>query len=955
LTPRRRLFWIWIIFGMLGSALMPAGSVHALQVAQTPDPSQRARVLFDNMTAEERVGQLFLVTFRGRDVTTKDSKILDLIANRHIGGVVLRAANDNFTSANTVLEDVLKLNLDMQTARWTASQKTVRSPAGYTYTPRYVPLLIGMAQEGDLYPNDQLLSGLTALPSGMALGATWDPKQAERVGGVLGNELSVLGFNLLLGPSLDLAESPEAEGVADLGVRVLGGNPFWVGELGRAYIRGLHQGSKQRLAVVARSFPGVGEADRPAEEEVGTVRKTLDQLKQTDLAPFFAVTGNAGSTDAMTDGLLVSNIRYQGLQGGIRPATRPLSFDTAALDQLLALPDLARWRQAGGVVVSDNLGSAALRKFYESTGQTFDPRQLARSAFLGGSDLLYSDNLQAPGDVDSYATLTTVLDFFIQKYREDPAFAQRVDLSVQRILALKYKLYGDFTLDTVNSSATRLKEVGQSQQVVFDLARQAVTLIHPTQAEISQVLPRPPELRERMLFLTDVVTYRQCNSCPTQSALAVDALQNVVARLYGPRAGGQINPANLFSYSFLDLKYYLDESKDKIPAGLDDNLKLADWVVVALVNTNSTRPEAQAFRQLLSKRPDLLRNKKIVVFTFNTPYGLDATDISKVNAYYALYSKTLPFIEVAARILFQELTPGGALPVSVPGAGYNLQDALAPDPGQVIALEVDLPVVTATTPQAVTGTPRPGVTPSATPTVVPTVKMGDMLPLRTGVIYDHNHFPVPDGTLVKFIFTPAGSEGGVMQQINAITLGGIARASYRIQNGGSLEVRVISEPALTSQQLRLNISLSGTVAITAVIPTLTFTPTPSPTLTLTPTPTSTFTPTSTPLPPPPPKPGAGDWFLSLLVAWGMGGVAFWAGRTISSLRWGVRWGLLTAVSGMFAYTYLIVGLPGGKNILDASGMVALVWLTLLGALLGWLAGFAWREWAERDKKKVKIG
>ena len=56
------------------------------------------RAVFQKMTAEERIGQLFLVTFTGTDTTDK-SQIYDLIVNHHVGGVVLLAANDNFEAA----------------------------------------------------------------------------------------------------------------------------------------------------------------------------------------------------------------------------------------------------------------------------------------------------------------------------------------------------------------------------------------------------------------------------------------------------------------------------------------------------------------------------------------------------------------------------------------------------------------------------------------------------------------------------------------------------------------------------------------------------------------------------------------------------------------------------------------------------------------------------------------
>ena len=941
----QRLIWIGIIAALVIASLLPVKPAEAGSLFQATDPLQRAKTLLAKMTPEEKVGQLFMVTFRGRDVTSKDAKVLDLVKNRLVGGILLKSANDNFTGSQGTIEEVYRVTSELQKARWSASQTTLRNAFGFSYTPQYIPLTIAVSQLGDQYPSDQILSGLTPLPSEMALGATWNAKQVERAGVVLGDELAALGINVLLGPALNVAENSSADTENNLGVQAFGGSPYWVGEISQAFIRGVHQGSGKKLAVIPQNFPGIGAADRASENELATVRKSVEQLKASDLVPFMAVTGNAGSVEAMADGLLVTSNRYQGWQGAIRPNTKPLSFDTAALDQVLALPELARWRQnSNGILISEDLGSQAIRKFYDSTGQSYDPRQVARSALLGGCDLLYADNLTALGDADSYTTFLKVLDFFVQKYREDPAFAQRIDASVLRILTLKFKLYAEFALDNVVPSPSEMTVIGTSQQVTFDLARQSVTLVYPPQAELNQLLPRPPDLRERIVVLTDLVTYRQCSQCPATPALAVDALQTAALRLYGPRAGGQIAGTSLSSYSFLDLKYYLDETKDKIPAGLDDNLKLADWVWVALVDNNPARPEAQAFRQLLAKRPDLLRNKKVVVFAFNTPYALDATDLSKISAYYALYSKSLPFVEVAVRILFQELTPAGALPVTVVGSGYDLSAALSPDPNQVISLEVDQPGQAAT-PQ-VTSTPRPGATtsptPSVTPTVQPTVKVGDLLPLRTGIILDHNRNPVPDGTQVNFILSVPGGESGVVQQIAATTVGGIARASYRIQSGGSLEIRVVSGQAQVSKQLRLNISPTGAVAITAVTPTVPPpTPTITPTVTVTPTATPSPTPTPTPTPPPP-QPGTDDWFLSLLIAWGAAGLIFWIGRLSGSLRWAVRWGLLAAAGGLLAYTYLAAGLPGSLNLMETVGKVGLRVLTAVGVVAGWLVGLFWR-------------
>jgi beta-N-acetylhexosaminidase len=223
------------------------------------------------------------VTFTGRDITP-ESDIYDLIVNYHVGGVVLLNDNDNFAPApDTVLQTYQLIN-SLQRIEWDGA---------LTNRSAYVPLFIGIAQEGNGYPTDQWLQGLTPLPSEMAIGATWDADLAEQVGETLGRELSALGFNLYFGPSLDVLESPSTRAGGDLGTRVFGGDPYWVGIMGRAYISGLHAGSENRMIVIAKHFPGRGGTDRLPEEEVATVRKSREQLKQIELAPFFAVTGSA--------------------------------------------------------------------------------------------------------------------------------------------------------------------------------------------------------------------------------------------------------------------------------------------------------------------------------------------------------------------------------------------------------------------------------------------------------------------------------------------------------------------------------------------------------------------------------------------------------------------------------------------------------------------------------------
>ena len=99
---------------LLGAlALAPLAGVREAR-AQGGNPPAAVRATFQKMTPEERVGQLFLVSFSGTDTSDK-SQIYDLIVNRHVGGVVLSAANDNFVAGPDTAAAAYELARSLQT------------------------------------------------------------------------------------------------------------------------------------------------------------------------------------------------------------------------------------------------------------------------------------------------------------------------------------------------------------------------------------------------------------------------------------------------------------------------------------------------------------------------------------------------------------------------------------------------------------------------------------------------------------------------------------------------------------------------------------------------------------------------------------------------------------------------------------------------------------------------
>jgi len=916
--PKRRIdpkhFFHWLALIIVSMSYL--GPLPVAR-AQTPVPLSTIQAVLNEMTPEERVGQLFLVTFRGTD-TSEEAQIRDLISNYHVGGVVLLAENDNFIAEPDTIPGAHQLINELQSIEW-------ETTASFSENA-YVPLFIGISQEGDGVPNDQILSGLTPMPNPMAIGATWNTEFAKQMGMVIGSELSALGFNLFLGPSLDVVESPNPDAQIDLGTRVFGGDPFWVGEMGRAYIAGLHTGSERHMMVVAKHFPGRGSSDRVPEQEIATVRKPLEQLKLIELLPFFAVTESTDPANVV-DGLLVSHIRYQGFQGNIRATTRPVSFDPTALSDVIALPEFTTWRQNGGLIVSDALGSQAVRDFYSQGGETFSPRFVAQDAFLAGNDLLYLGNITSSDELDSdpYATTIGILQYFAQVYRNDATFARRVDEAVTRILAQKFRMYDLFTISNVLTPTNGLNDLGSSQQLMFEVARNAATLIDPDPQVLGTRLPTEPNQSDRIVFLTDTSSYKQCSGCLQYDGLAVDALQRVVLRLYGPNGSAQVFPSRLNSFPFTELELMLNgESQTEIESILTNS----NWIVISLADVSNG--QISLLRRFFTERPNLLRNKNIILFSFTAPYYLDATDITELTAYYALYSKQPAFVDVAARLLFQQASPEGNSPVSIPAIEYDLITQTKPDPEQVISLALAETVPTTPTSEATPATPA-----TAEPTPIPLFSIGDTISVRAGPIVDHNQNVVPDKTIVRFTMSTRDETGSILEQIDSETSAGVAVASFDIDMPGQVEIRASSEPATISDVLQFDFSSNVPVQVT-IVPVATTTPTmvlP----TLTPTPVSdVFSPEG--------RPRLGAWLLMLPAVFGGALLVFWAMSRIVSPRWGLRWGLCVLVGGLLAYNYLALGLPRAAEWIAAgAGAYGVLLLTLIGETVGALAAWVWMK------------
>jgi len=312
--------------------------------------------------------------------------------------------------------------------------------------------------------------------------------------------------------------------------------------------------------VIAKHFPGYGNSDRPLNQEIGTISKTLDQLLEVELKPFLAVASDGPNQEYGADGFLSAHVRYQGFQGNVGASTAPISLDPQAISLLMQLPELANWRENGGIVASDSLGAPAIQRFYDDTGQEFPHRQVAKDALLAGNDLMLLTDF-ALGDGDYAEQLDNIKDtilWFRERYGTDQTFQQRIDDAALRVLQAKLDRYGgDFDIRNVLVSRTNLAdEMGQYETEIFELAQNSITLISPDPADLAEQLP--PVADENIVIFTDLRADQQCSECPSQPYLTIDALEQRMLALYGPEASGQVQSTQFESFSFADLEEYLD-------------------------------------------------------------------------------------------------------------------------------------------------------------------------------------------------------------------------------------------------------------------------------------------------------------------------------------------------------------------------------------------------------------
>jgi len=215
--------------------------------------------VFDTLTMEERIGQLFMPVVNPTDDNRNIQLLTRYVNEIKVGGIL-------FQKGNAVKQAEVTNRI----------QKLAQ-----------VPLMISLDGEWGL---SMRLDGTTRFPKNMMLGAIEDQSLLEAYGEEVGRQCNEMGIHVNFAPDIDVNSNMSNPVI---GIRSFGENPDAVAEKGIAYSRGLE---RRGVIAVAKHFPGHGDTAEDSHHTLPAVRHSLARLDSIELLPFkrFIYEGFAG-------------------------------------------------------------------------------------------------------------------------------------------------------------------------------------------------------------------------------------------------------------------------------------------------------------------------------------------------------------------------------------------------------------------------------------------------------------------------------------------------------------------------------------------------------------------------------------------------------------------------------------------------------------------------------------
>lgn len=334
----------------------------------------------EEMTLEEKVGQLLLVHFQGEQVNEAAKTLIEEIK---VGGFVYYEWSNALYSP----KQIRALSQDLQALAT-------------------IPLFIAVDEEGG--PISRLHSGFSVIPSNKEVGDRKNPDIAKRNALMKGKEIRAVGINLNFAPVVDIFCNPYHTWMKN---RSFGSTPEIVSAFAEKALEGWREAG---VIATLKHYPGHGDVKGDSHFSLPVLSKSLPELEKIELVPYATLSQNAEAV--MTGHLFV-------------PALDDENCTTLSPKTLNYLRENLGFQ---GVIISDSLVMEGVLQ------NQYSVEEAAVSAFNAGCDLLLLGGKAGafelvPRDIQH------IHAYFLEAVKTGRVSESRLNEALSRILHLKEK------------------------------------------------------------------------------------------------------------------------------------------------------------------------------------------------------------------------------------------------------------------------------------------------------------------------------------------------------------------------------------------------------------------------------------------------------------------------------------------------------------------------------------
>ena len=307
----------------------------------SPQGNKWVDSVYNAMTLEEKLGQLFMVAAYSNKDSAHIKAIDKLILDHKIGGLIFFQGGPQRQA---------KL-----TNRYQSKSK--------------IPLFIGNDAEWGL---GMRLDSTYIYPWNMTLGAIQNMELLEKVGVQMGQQSKRMGLQFNFAPVLDINSNPNNP---IIGFRSFGEDKFNVTERAIAIMKGVQS---QGVFSTGKHFPGHGDTETDSHKSLPTINSSIEKLSDVEFYPYKKMFHEGLSS------VMVAHLNVPSLESRPNfPSSISYNVVTDILQKKLGFK---------GLIITDALNMKSVSDFKL-------PSEINFEAFMAGNDvLLFPENVAAAID-----------------------------------------------------------------------------------------------------------------------------------------------------------------------------------------------------------------------------------------------------------------------------------------------------------------------------------------------------------------------------------------------------------------------------------------------------------------------------------------------------------------------------------------------------------------------------